>query len=300
MTESVTSDPKAHARDQLRTWRETYRERDQLVRAAKQVGCTWDEIESDSGLSSKTINRILSAAGLTGKQPDPQENPPMPPTVNSAKYYPHHPHFIGATKEGFGVKYTFRAFTGTEPEPQRPERTEGIYERPDNDEQRIEYLQRLDEIDAMWQRWRVAKFTRDITPHLKDAPAAWNAYLAAREQLDQAWAALDNPPHSYPVSIKAVLDAQQKLRDAAATWEYDHAEPIARVQSTVSETIMEKGAYWTEAATTLGISTDGWQIGSIWSNSYSPAVFNAVNTLIDNQLRRLKEVAALSGTRFEQ
>lgn len=225
MTESVTSDPKAHARDQLRTWRVQFRQRDPLVRAARKAGCTWEEIESDSGLSSKTIDRILSAAGLTGKQPDPQENP-MPTD------YRHHPHFVSvqrSTDESGREQYTwnFRPFTGREIDVQNP----------------VEFPQDVDNNRDAYDTWRMAQseygsarelllkaaYLNGLDAAVTAAAPQWRKYSAARTRVNTAWAAL--PTASQPeLAVLELLNAHAEALEQAEKWD-GWAQEIARLDT---------------------------------------------------------------------
>jgi hypothetical protein len=286
----------------LREYRSWTERRDPLVCAAKRADASYSEIINAGGLARGTVNTILARAGLTGPlAPAPEE--PVP-TTTRPRYFPHHPHFMSATKHGSShAEYQFRAFTGDEPEPVYPEMP-GPYkaaaEQSDKDKAMwAEYTERVREIDTATLLWKEARYLKQITPLVDAACKARPAVDAALREMDEAWAALDNAP-VWQVAVKRVLDAHDAAQVAMRRWVDEYAEPLAMVEGSLSVRVLEHVKPWQDIARQLGHDRPEWEIGWYYKGdrhggaSYDRAPMTELDRTITEQRAKLKEIAEFS------
>jgi hypothetical protein len=145
---------------------------------------------------------------------------------------PHHLHLISAEPhQGVfgrkGTKYTFKPFTGHEPEPSFITMVPDQVSATLTPEQTIELLS---EYRAAHQVWAKAKFRLDATPLLRAMAPLWGAYAQARRQWDAAMTALENTNDSqWRAGLLKLHDARQKTLVAARAFD-GHAAKLALLE----------------------------------------------------------------------
>ena len=216
--QTVTIEPKQTALDTLRDFAQWAAKRDGLVCAARRAGASYDEIIEASKLSRGTVTSILTKAGLVGQSSSAKEAPVTTSTAPgmSARFFPHHPHFVDVKTWGDNYEYRFREFTGAEPQPemtgQHPYAPEA--ERTADYQDRLqEWDDRQQEIDAALKMWQTARYHREITPLVAAALKARPPVDQALADLQEKWDAL-NSALVWPVAVKQVLEAQKTARAA--------------------------------------------------------------------------------------
>jgi hypothetical protein len=298
---TATSSSKEAAIARLRAWQAEIELRDPLVCAAKRAGCTYTEIMNASGLAKRTVNSILDRAGLTGPQPTASEAPVT--TATAPRFFPHHPHFIKVeTVTQFGSTgdyYTFKAFTGTEPEPTHPDfpgSHKSVEEQTDDEKAMwAEFSERNREIDAAIKCWQEARYFRGVTPLVKAACKARQPVDEALAAMETAWTDLDNAL-VWPVAVKQVLDAHKNATDAMNRWVNDFAEPLAMFEGKQPFYVREHIADWRGVAEKLGYKPQ-WDVGSYWAGdahthaSYDDSPLAELQRTIREQRAQLDEIA---------
>lgn len=310
MTESITTDAKTTALSRLTLWADETKRRDPLVCDAKRAGATHDEIVFASGLAKQTVANILKAAGLTAEALKQQErsmqtDTTTPPAFGtSARFFPHHPHFVAVKPTWLDgrYEYTFREFTGDEPRPENPAYPGYVpdEEQTAEDKARMrEYHERMAEIDSADKAWQQARYRRQITPLAEAAVKARPPVDEALSAMTEAWEALDSAP-VWPVAVKRLIDAQDKARTEMGRWVDGYAYPLAKAEGSQSHYIREHVADWRDIAEKVTGTRIGWDIGWYYKGdhhvgSYSSDPWGELDETIRKQRARLEEITRLSG-----
>lgn len=305
--ESATSSGKDLSLARLRQYRDWSERRDLLVCDAKQFGATYAEIMAASGLAKGTVNSILDRAGLTGDQTRHQESTMTTSTAAvigiRARFFAHHPHFVDIKPMGgSSYNYTFRQFSGDEPEPERPDHPAYVPVEDRTTEyeaQGQEWSERCTEMDVAHKLWEQARYRRQITPLVEAAIKARPPVDQALSTMQQAWEALDNAL-VWPVAVKQLLDAQDRARAALAQWVDTYAYPLAVAEGTQSYYIRENIANWGAIADELNDGRIGWEIGDYYAGDrhvgagYSDSPLDDLERTIEQQRAQLAEIAKYS------
>lgn len=271
-------------------------------RAAGLATANDTKIMETSGMAEPIANSNVDKVGLTGQQPTAQEEAPVT-TATTPRFFPHHPHFVSVeTVQRFGQtgeNYTFRRFTGDEPEPTHPDwpSPHKSVEEQTEDEKAMwaEFSERNREIDAAIRCWEEARYHRGVTPLVKAACKARPPVDEALAEMDAAWKGLDDAK-VWPVAVKRVLNAHENARKAMTTWVYEYAEPLAVFEGRQSYYIREHVSNWRGIAEKLGYRTP-WGIGTYWKGdsyshaSYDDSPIDDVALTIRTQRAELEEIA---------
>ncbi|MFG2841102.1 hypothetical protein ACGFYE_39700 [Streptomyces zaomyceticus] len=146
---------------------------------------------------------------------------------------------IEPNPKGFGMRYEFGPFTGTEPCPEGPaafRRDPGLtFVRESEDVAEHQLRTAADRIltdlyDTARKQWTDAVYVRDLKAVVQDAPALWAAYQREATVLETAYAYLRTPEAAgeWPSAVARLVDAQDSTAAAAAAFDRRAAD-IARV-----------------------------------------------------------------------
>jgi hypothetical protein len=205
----------------------------------------------------------------------------------------HHPHLVAVETHSWGAAtYTFAPFTGDEPEPMCPPFADGD-DLDAHRELRHEYA-------AAHSLWAAARYLRQLIPLVQAGVPLWQAYARARKAMDSVFDSLtDTADGQWRATVLRLLDAQAAALTAAQRWD-EHAYEIAKVEWSVSTSVMERVDGVRGAARELGIDARDWQVGHpdeyecSWTRDTTPLV-EQVTQAIAAQRERVREVARLVG-----
>ncbi|MER7048930.1 hypothetical protein [Streptomyces jumonjinensis] len=241
---------------------------------------------------SRTIalHRALDRSGLA---PSPVRSVPAP----AARY--HHPHFLQSRLGQWGaVVYSFRPFTGSEPEPQTPIAAyeDRALDREQLAEIRIEY-------GAARAMWSHARLRAQATPVLREAVPLWAAWEAAHTALTTTFRTFwETPDGRWRAQLLRLGDAENAARDAARAWDQVAGKLAALADAQVSAAGYEHELELAAVAAEAGTDVSGWHVApaseygdGVWSTD-TPLV-HKVRTEIAAQRARLRDVADLAGDR---
>ncbi|MFD7860039.1 hypothetical protein ACFV6B_38040 [Streptomyces microflavus] len=220
--------------------------------------------------------------------------PYLPPNLTRAQAHP----------SGVGMDYTFKAFTGREPEPTEPSTHKDprlTYVPEDQDEQEHSLRHKAGTmLSDMYHRarslWQEAAYVAALKDAAQDAPARWAAYMKERVGLEAAAAYLRTPQASteWPSAVARLVDAQRAAAAAAAAFD-ERGQAIAQVHRTHLYADLGEHAALTAAgypeATAWHIADidgyDGWGLDRTLAQH--------VDRLIREQDDHLSKVRRLSG-----
>lgn len=206
---------------------------------------------------------------------------------------PHHPHFISAEPNRFGITYTFKPFDGTEAEP-RYQHVDGLTE----DERKVY----SDEIEAAHDRWALAKFLCDAAAVITGIGADWQKYLLAQAGLAGEYNRLrETPADRWPSQIMAILEAQDRALAAAAAWDRAANTLAALHRDYQAQARPGYGADLAVAAARTGIDISDWHIGQ-WADGtaiYQNRLADKVRGDIETQKERIQEISDLAALGFD-
>ncbi|SHK96286.1 hypothetical protein SAMN05421803_14913 [Nocardiopsis flavescens] len=227
---------------------------------------------------------------------------------------PHHPHYVSASGTGYvgGIRWQFRQFTGTEPDPMLwvPEgwvtpmiRTMGydrwrVYER---------------EVSIAALLWEAARRERAMVAAIRAAAPAGAAYVAARERAVSAWEAVTTAPDNrYRSAVAALLSAHRELTEAAPPLDRC-GRPILDAQDPPDqgwrEDVRDEMRTIEELAASVGVDATGWELGyeareysrPPWSGrDWLPPAAEAARKLITEHRDQLAEIASVFGDDQDQ
>lgn len=256
-------DPRPAALAALHRWAtEQATARPRLVAEAWAAGCTnVAELARTAGVSRDTIYADLTAAGI-----DYQHRPPKEPTMSSTTIATgaawHHPHFIAEQRYAQSVRYTFRPFTGDEPEPVIPDHVSALlhveqdHQAPDAPWQA--YGPIADEVHVANTLWRAARYHRAVAGWAQTAVPVYQAYRRAIAAADAAYAALDETPDGqWRTALLRLVDARTTALDAARRLDAASDE-LDALDEDVPERVLEQAKSFHEIARDLGVDLSGW------------------------------------------
>jgi hypothetical protein len=246
--------------------------------------------------------RVLDA--LIGPDPAPEAGTPAPEqpaaredsavaseTPDPIRKY-HHLHFISAEHKTWGTKYTFRGFTGSEPEPQSPEAAWK------DDSLSWEERRLVDrEYEAARCMWSQARFRRDAAPAITSAVSVWQAYARARSAMDAAFAAFwETGDGQWRAQILRLTDAHEEALRTAAEWDRV-ADRLVRMQYEHFRYVGEGNELTLkDAGAGIGIDTTSWFIDFYYYGNQrdGDTLTSKVREAISGHKDRLREVAELT------
>ena len=281
----------------LRTWREWRDRRDPLIRSARQVGATIAEIMTASDCAKGTVTTALARTDPEGQR--------MTVTVTDAARRYHHPNFRSATTvdtgNGPALAFTFVQFSPWGRELEMPTYSED------------QALTRQDQ-EFLSQEWEAARiehwkcmFREDVRRQLGDAGTRRNAYLAAREAMDGAYAAFAAAGDGqWRALLLAMATAHDNAMTTAKAWD-EAAAGLARAQRNHWQHAgREHGLTLAAVAAESGYGIREWDIREIdsdydpYKGSYpdyeGPAVAE-VRPLVEQQQKLLKAAGEMAGDR---
>jgi hypothetical protein len=312
------------ALDALRRWAATNRA--DLVAAAWHAGNrNITALANAAGRGRDVIYADLRSRGIDPKT-DRTENPPVTTTPTLAPGWTdydvpgwRHPNllWVQARVQADGDyagrvsewKFGTKPFTGTEPQPEVPEEWRTVHPTDsdllEGDYGRwAKYNQRNQEIRLVQGVWARARFTLLIgqllkKPHQYDGRTAaqfWTDYVAARDKLTSAYAALaTTPDNMWRAATLNIVDAKKPAEDAAIRWD-ETAQLLAEQNEWLRRELGDDN-YPSDAiavaAKEHGIDVDGWLIG--WPSDYtgswsrSPAC-EQIHQVIETGDERVKTV----------
>lgn len=249
-----------------------------LVRESRSRGATWSEIIEASGLAKQTVANILKSA--------PKEEPVQ--TTDTAQHFPHHSHFVHVARGSYGAEYTFREFTGQEPEPVEPN-------FPGTDDKAVyeEWRQRCDEIRAARRSWSLARYRVEMAPLFRMAAQKWPQVANAVATMREAYAALDSATVWEP-AVKRLLDTQDAALKAMGDWDDTVARDIARTVDQQPSCVWDVSPSWRRSAQDAGFDSADWQVGTYYGDGYDDGPLSALESEIEKQKSRLREIRSYS------
>lgn len=264
---------------ELRQYARWVSRRNPLVRKAHHDGATWSELVEASGLARQTIANILAA-------PQPEEDS----VETTAQHFPHHPHFLSVKPGSFENRYEFKPFSGREPEPVEPD-----YPGNDDNDKSVyeEWRERCAEIRAARQEWQMARYHVDMEPLFQLAAKKWPKVAASLAAMREAYATLDDATRWEP-AVKRLLDAQDAASEVMSDWDNTVAMDIARTWQQQPGHVWEMIPGWRRSARDMGYDSADWEVGTYYSDGYDDSPLGALESEIEKQRRRLREVASFS------
>lgn len=306
-----TLDARAATLEALRAWAATSRA--DLVAAAWRAGNrNVAELARVAGVRDRgTIYLDLRSKGIN---PTAREEPAMPTTAPTAADLPvpgwRHPHLLSiqARKTAFGAQYRYetKPFTGREPEPKLPAEWDQIHPSDgDRDWERVQ--QRRTEISLVQSVWAKARYRHQVGVALKErsgnpyltAAEAWQAYVAARDALTAAYAALaSTPDNMWRAAITRIVDTKKTAERAALAWDTHHAYPLAQLDKWLAGRVgrehMPSNAL-ASAAKGHGVDVDGWIVAD--EDDYVMTASAQINEMVREGEERIREIEALTSTK---
>ncbi|MFB7858727.1 hypothetical protein [Rhodococcus qingshengii] len=268
----------------LRDWKDNDDRRNAVVYQAHLAGLSLSEIHAECGLA---INTIRSAISSEREKNMPNENDPL------ASY--HHPHFV-SVKPGPWLgefQYTFKPFTGEEPQPTAPAiTTDANISRDDLKALRKEYR-------AATESWAQARFHKKARPVVTTVlPGVWDAYASAMSKLEQAFLDLQNAGeglwHSRVMALTFLRDA---VVSAACDWDQEFRQ-VGDMYQEYFNTVGEEDAYnLSRLISGYGVDVGSWHTEPShgqWAD-VNMSLREVVDHVIDQQDKRIKKVKDLAG-----
>ncbi|MGW4855333.1 hypothetical protein ACWEPZ_29325 [Streptomyces sp. NPDC004288] len=229
-----------------------------------------------------------------------------------ARLRPHLPSYLKKIElhpAGFGLRYDFAPFTGTEPQPEVPAavRTDpGLtYVRESEDAAEHRLREAATEIicdlyDTARRQWMDAAYVRALTTALRGMHDLWDAYRQRAAALDRAYDYLRTPEatREWPAAITRVVDAQERAQAAAVAFD-ERARGVADVH--------EEHLY-SDLSRNEGLTRAGYPQAKEWDiaahdsygrthsahDTYVPLA-EKVRRLIERQDAHMAKVARLTG-----
>ncbi|MFF5638249.1 hypothetical protein [Streptomyces sp. NPDC012825] len=210
-----------------------------------------------------------------------------------------HPHYLRAEPMAFGsATFYFRAFTGREPRPEMPR--EAWSDPALTREQRRELDGQYTVAESLWSQGRLRI---QAAPVLHRAAPLWQAWKEAEALLRETFEAFRHSPDGmWRAQLLRLTEAEQSALEAARAWD-TVAEELSLLAAEQRRAATEGHELeLTTVAAELGLDASGWVIH--WPDDYSPRpyswehqtpVVRALTTEIEQQRKRLKEVARLAG-----
>lgn len=277
----------------LRTWREWRDRRDPLIWAARQAGATIAEIMAAGDCAKGTVTTALAHANPGERHVN---------TTEAGRRY-HHPNFRSATTvttgHGRRLAFTFSQFSPWGPEPVMPPYWADPALTPEDQE----FLSQEWEA-ARIEHWRCV-FREDVRRQLGDAGSRRNAYLAARNAMDDAYAAFATAGDGQWRSLLlAMATAHDNAMATAQDWD-EAAHSLARAQRdhwrhagrgdglTLATVAAESGYGISEwDIPEFGLAEDPYQ--GTYPHYDGPAVAE-VRPLVEQQQKLLKTTGEMAG-----
>lgn len=281
----------------LRTWREWRDRRDPLIRSARQAGATIGEIMAASDCAKGTVTTALARTDPEGQR--------MTVAVTDAARRYHHPNFRSATtvdtENGPALVFTFAQFSpwGREPE------MLAYWEDQALTRQDQEFLSQEWEA-ARTEHWKCV-FREDVRRQLRDAGGRRNAYLAAREAMDGAYAAFAAAGDGqWRALLLAMATAHDSAMTTAKAWD-EAAAGLARAQRNHWQHAgRDAGLTLAAVAAESGYGISEWDIREIDANEdlyqgshphYDGPAVAEVRPLVEQQQKLLKAAGEMAGDR---
>ncbi|MCT9092881.1 hypothetical protein N4G70_29010 [Streptomyces sp. ASQP_92] len=203
----------------------------------------------------------------------------------------HHPHLLKVTKNEYNrVVFEFKAFTGTEAEPERPR----AMWTDDMPEAARDLLR--DEYETAYNLWNDAHYVRTLKTVVAEysASAKWAAYAEARTAMTVAFTALNTTPdNEWNAAVSRLATAQEAAREAADTWDRA-ARQIAAVHHDHSGSYLS----WNEAYKRAGIDATSWDVQDhyAYTSRYSTdtPLAEKLQDAINEQRDHLRTVSSLT------
>ncbi|UUA11599.1 MULTISPECIES: hypothetical protein [Streptomyces] len=218
---------------------------------------------------------------------------------------PHLPPYLRKVEpnpSGWGLRFTFAAFTGREKAPTVPP---SRYDDPrlkyvPESENRVEHRLReaadhiLGELyDQAYREWKDAAYVADLREIVRDAPDRWKTYEREAKALESAYAHLRTPQAAteWPAAISRLVDAQERALAAADAFD-ERAVDIAHVHSKHLYADLIPAQALAAAGYPGGAQ---WHVGNAFDGYFSDALHSKVRRLVDEQEAHVAKVARLSG-----
>jgi hypothetical protein len=209
-----------------------------------------------------------------------------------------HPNFTGL-KDG---KHTFKPFRGDEPRPELPE-TFWAESALSLNERKAVHAQ----YEAAVIAWSRAKYRRAVTPSIKPALAAWEAYKTAVKAVEDIYDGFRSENDgAWNARTMRLIEARQVAMDAARELEHGHERVLAVAHDEHDREISNVTTeFWINVLTLKDVARDiGVDIGDMnpgsasadyWDQYGGDRVKN-VERIIREQDKMLAQVRSLTGT----
>jgi hypothetical protein len=209
----------------------------------------------------------------------------------------HHPHLVCAgpgRREG-ETQYTWKPFTGREPEPRLPVDAEELL--ADDGMSYAQYRVLENEYHSARVMWSRARFTEQARARAVKAAPVWEAYAERRGEMDALFAAFrETADGKWRAQIMRLTEAHRAARAAAVAWD----EECRALAELVHE--HQQAAGYSEALRLDEVVPDldirAWQVSSHEEYQeygwHSCLLASGVEEAIEEQRERLREIAALT------
>ncbi|WP_327359834.1 hypothetical protein [Streptomyces sp. NBC_01304] len=286
------AEQKTQALNDLRTWRSWTDRRDPLIYAAHISGASLSEIHEASGVAKNTARTAIAA----------QEEAMTTATDALAKY--HHPNFISVEPGRFQgeFRFTWKPFTGREPEPARPDASyeDESLSSEDRDRLNMEYR-------AAEEMWGIARFHLKARPQVTTMAPLWTTYQTAQTAMTEAFEALlSTTDNTWRAQVMKLTDLHRTALAAAEKWD-QAAEELALIHKEYSEAVgPDKDRRVEDLISDYNTPTQGWKVDWYstyeipsypWNQEFQTPTVKTVTEEIEQQKTRIREVADLTGER---
>ena len=228
----------------------------------------------------------------TNENPGQEEQPVTPDPI--APY--RHRNFISVEQGPDGLCYKFQPFSGWEQEPQVPAAAWKDQALTWADTQRLS-----DEYEAASALWHRPRFLSRVTPVLKEAVPAWQAYAQARSSMDAEYAAFwETEDGRWRAQLLRLVTAHDLTLAAAEAWDR-RAAYLASLYREYHDAVISRYALpLRDFAAAAGIDAAGWEIDFYHDrypenrHGYGTPQVKAVRAAITEQQDRLRTVGELA------
>ena len=185
-------------------------------------------------------------------------------TADPADRY-HHPHYLGTEDGPWGETiWRFRAFTGQEPLPRRPDSS--YRDKTLTFADRIHLLR---EYEAARIEWGHARMRVSAIPLLRQAAPLWQDWKAAHATLRGTFAAFrDTETNRWRAQCLLLIDAETAAQAAAAAWDKVAGQLAELVDEHLEIVGFDHALSLRTIAQDISLDAGDWLIGP--SSSYQP------------------------------
>lgn len=218
----------------------------------------------------------------------------------------HHPHFVSAEDQGgLYTRYTFKPFTGDEPEPDVPASVNDAFSAAWDAYDRARDMVERSAVSRAWSAaerearaantmWQVARHNRRAVELLQKVAPLVTAYQQAKAQSVNAYESLHATPDGFwQAKLLTLTQLREKALEAARQLGSVSNE-LATVYYGLPERVLEMLPTQAELEKTAGVDLGDWYPQESYSYGESPDT-HTLKELFAEQDKRIAQVARLFG-----